>query len=623
MARKKTYSSIRRKPRPPKKRARTNPAETTEVATKEKESVVGPEVEPTIINLPSFLTVAQLAQSLKATPVNVVKQLMRLGVMSNVTQLVDYETMANIAVEFGFKAHHHEIEVTKREIEVELPDDEQKDLALRPPIVTILGHVDHGKTSLLDAIRLTNVVDKEVGGITQRIGAYQIEYRDQQITFIDTPGHEAFTSMRARGTNITDIVILVVAADDGVMPQTVEAINHALAAKVPIVVAINKIDRPNADLDKVKRQLAERNIVIEEWGGDTIVVPVSAKEGTGLADLLEALLVVAEVADLKAEQDVDAAGVIVEAQLHQTKGSLATVLIQSGTLRIGDYVVASHAMGRIKAITSDQGHRIVEAGPSTPVEIMGLDMVPSAGDSLKVVLNERAAKEMVKDRVANKDFQRDQSISLETLYAKISAGKLKDLALIVKADTQGSLEVLCDVLSKIETEQGKVKIIHSGSGNVSESDVSLAVASKALIVGFNVRSDRQIEKIAQAEGIEVRHYNIIYELVEDLQKALAGLLEPVSVETIIGHAEVRQVFKNGKKPTIAGCYISDGKVTRSSSVRVIRKDQEIFTGSIKGLKRFKDDVREVAVGYECGIRIDGFDETLEGDSLSFFVIQTK
>ena len=623
MARKKTYSSIRRKPRPPKKRARTNPAETTEVATKEKESVVGPEVEPTIINLPSFLTVAQLAQSLKATPVNVVKQLMRLGVMSNVTQLVDYETMANIAVEFGFKAHHHEIEVTKREIEVELPDDEQKDLALRPPIVTILGHVDHGKTSLLDAIRLTNVVDKEVGGITQRIGAYQIEYRDQQITFIDTPGHEAFTSMRARGTNITDIVILVVAADDGVMPQTVEAINHALAAKVPIVVAINKIDRPNADLDKVKRQLAERNIVIEEWGGDTIVVPVSAKEGTGLADLLEALLVVAEVADLKAEQDVDAAGVIVEAQLHQTKGSLATVLIQSGTLRIGDYVVASHAMGRIKAITSDQGHRIVEAGPSTPVEIMGLDMVPSAGDSLKVVLNERAAKEMVKDRVANKDFQRDQSISLETLYAKISVGKLKDLALIVKADTQGSLEVLCDVLSKIETEQGKVKIIHSGSGNVSESDVSLAVASKALIVGFNVRSDRQIEKIAQAEGIEVRHYNIIYELVEDLQKALAGLLEPVSVETIIGHAEVRQVFKNGKKPTIAGCYISDGKVTRSSSVRVIRKDQEIFTGSIKGLKRFKDDVREVAVGYECGIRIDGFDETLEGDSLSFFVIQTK
>ena len=623
MAKRRTGFPVRRKLRPQKKRTRTNFAATTEIATKEKESVVGSEIEPTIINLPSFLTVAQLAQCLQVTPVNVVKQLIRLGIMSNITQVVDYETMANIALEFGFKAHHHEIEVAEREIQVELPDNEPKTLALRPPIVTILGHVDHGKTSLLDAIRLTNVVDLEVGGITQSIGAYQIEYRDQQITFIDTPGHEAFTAMRARGANITDIVILVVAADDGVMPQTVEAINHALAAKVPIVVAINKIDKPDADLDKVKRQLVERDVVIEEWGGDTIVVPVSAKEGTGLTELLETLLVVAELADLKAERDINATGVIVEARLHQSKGSLATVLIQSGTLRVGDYVVASHAMGRIKAITSEQGHRIVEAGPSTPVEIMGLDMVPNAGDSLKVVVNERAAKEMVRNRVSNEDFQRDQSISLETLYAKISAGRLKDLALIVKADTQGSLEVLCDVLAKIETEQGKVKIIHSGSGNISESDISLAVASRALIVGFNVRSDRQMEKIARAQSIEIRHYKIIYELVEDLQKALAGLLEPILVETIIGHAEVRQVFSSGKRTTVAGCYISDGKVTRSSSVRVTRKDQEIFTGNIKGLKRFKDDVREVAVGYECGIRIDGFDEISEGDSLSFFVIQSK
>ena len=475
----------------------------------------------------------------------------------------------------------------------------------------------------MDAIRATNVVDKEVGGITQSIGAYQIEFNDQKVTFIDTPGHEAFTAMRARGANVTDIVVLVVAADDGVMPQTVEAINHALAAKVPIVVAINKIDKAVADLDKVKRHLVERDIVIEEWGGDTIVVPVSAKEGTGVKDLLETLLLVAEVADLRADWEVKATGVVVEAELHHTKGSLATVLIQSGTLHVGDNIVVAQSTGRIKAMTNDQGIRISEAGPSTPVEIMGLDKTPSAGDFLEVVSDDKSAKILVQERIAKESLRREQSVSLETLYAKISAGKLRDLALIIKSDTQGSLEAICDVLAKIETEQGQVKIIHSGSGGITESDVALAVASNALIVGFNVRADRQIEKIAQSESIELRYYRIIYELVEDLQKALEGLLEPTLQETTIGNAEVRQVFTSGKRTVIAGCYVTDGKVTRASTVRVIRDGQEIFNGGLKSLKRFKDDAREVSTGYECGIRIDGFDEVKEGDILSFFIVEAK
>ena len=569
------------------------------------------------------MTVAQLADRLRVTSVTIVKQLMRHGIMANVTQLLDYETMSKVVGEFGLNAQSDTAQVESKEIVATIPDSEQNNTPARPPIVTILGHVDHGKTSLLDAIRATNVVDKEVGGITQSIGAYQIEFNDQKVTFIDTPGHEAFTAMRARGANVTDIVVLVVAADDGVMPQTVEAINHALAAKVPIVVAINKIDKADADLAKVKRQLVERDIVIEEWGGDTIVRPLSAKEGTGVKDLLETLLLVAEVADLRADWEVKATGSVVEAELHHTKGSLATVLIQSGTLHVGDNIVVAQSTGRIKAMTNDQGIRISEAGPSTPVEIMGLDKTPSAGDFLEVVSDDKSAKILVQERIAKESLRREQSVSLETLYAKISAGKLRDLALIIKSDTQGSLEAICDVLAKIETEQGQVKIIHSGSGGITESDVALAVASNALIVGFNVRSDRQIEKIAQSESIELRYYRIIYELVEDLQKALEGLLEPTLQETTIGNAEVRQVFTSGKRTVIAGCYVTDGKVTRASTVRVIRDGQEIFNGGLKSLKRFKDDAREVSTGYECGIRIDGFDEVKEGDILSFFIVEAK
>ncbi len=597
-------------------------ADIVEVEEVEPQTVTA--TESPSVNLPNFMTVAQLAEVLRVTSVTIVKQLMRHGIMANVTQLLDYETMSKVVAEFGLNAQPDGAQSESKDIVAAVvPGSEQNNMSLRPPIVTILGHVDHGKTSLLDAIRATNVVDKEVGGITQSIGAYQIEYNDQKVTFIDTPGHEAFTAMRARGANVTDIVVLVVAADDGVMPQTVEAINHALAAKVPIVVAINKIDKADADLDKVKRQLVERDIVIEEWGGDTIVVPVSAKEGTGVTDLLETLLLVAEVADLRADWEVQAAGVVVEAELHHTKGSLATVLVQSGTLHVGDHIVVAQSTGRIKAMTNDQGIRINEAGPSTPVEIMGLDKTPSAGDSLEVVSNDKSAKTLVQDRISEESLRHEQSVSLSTLYAKISAGKLRDLALIIKSDTQGSLEAICDVLATIETEQGQVKIIHSGSGGITESDVALAVASNALIVGFNVRADRQIEKIAQSESVEVRYYRIIYELVEDLQKALEGLLEPTLQETTIGNAEVRQVFTSGKRTVIAGCYVTEGKVTRASSVRVIRDGQEIFNGTLKSLKRFKDDAREVSTGYECGIRIDGFDEVQESDTLSFFIVEAK
>lgn len=622
MVKKKTTSVPRNRTSASKKRVVAKSQKTTVVEVEDAEPQAATDSGSLTITLPNFMTVAQLADVIRVTSVTIVKQLMRHGVMANVTQLLDYQTMSKVVAEFGLSAQFGEGQTAQKETTTETSDSEQENLSVRPPIVTILGHVDHGKTSLLDAIRVTNVVDKEVGGITQSIGAYQVEYNGKKITFIDTPGHEAFTAMRARGTNVTDIVILVVAADDGVMPQTVEAINHALAAKVPIVVAINKIDKPDADLDKVKRQLVEREIVIEEWGGDTIVVPVSAKEGTGVADLLETLLLVADVADLRAAWEVQATGVVVEAQLHKAKGSLATVLVQSGTLHVGDNIVVAQSTGRIKAMTNDQGLRINKAGPSTPVEIMGLDKTPSAGDSLEVVSNDKSAKILVQERISKEALRIEQTVSLETLYAKISAGKLRDLALIVKSDTQGSFEAICDVLTKIETEQGKVKVIHAGSGGITESDIALAVASNALIVGFNVRADRQIEKIAQAEGIELRYYRIIYELVEDLQKALEGLLEPTLQETIIGTVEVRQVFTSGKS-TIAGCYVSEGKITRASLIRVIREGQEIFKGSIKSLKRFKDDAREVSSGYECGIRVDGFDEVHEGDTFSCFIVETK
>lgn len=623
MVKKKTSSAAGSRNSNSRKRVvvKSQEADIAEVEEVEPQTVTATE-SPAVI-LPNFMTVAQLADIVRVTPVTIVKQLMRHGIMANVTQLLDYETMSKVVAEFGLTAQPDRAQSEAKEIVATIPDSEQNNMSARPPIVTILGHVDHGKTSLLDAIRATNVVDKEVGGITQSIGAYQIEYNDQKVTFIDTPGHEAFTAMRARGANVTDIVVLVVAADDGVMPQTVEAINHALAAKVPIVVAINKIDKADADLDKVKRQLVEREVVIEEWGGDTIVVPVSAKEGTGVTDLLDTLLLVAEVADLRADWEVQAAGIVVEAELHHTKGSLATVLVQSGTLHVGDHIVVAQSTGRIKAMTNDQGIRITDAGPSTPVEIMGLDRTPSAGDSLEVVANDKSAKTLIQDRISKERLRHEQSVSLSTLYAKISAGKLRDLSLIVKSDTQGSLEAICDVLTKIETEQGQVKIIHSASGGITESDVALAVASNALIVGFNVRADRQIEKMAQSESIELRYYRIIYELVEDLQKALEGLLEPTLQETIVGNAEVRQVFTSGKRTVIAGCYVTDGKVTRASSVRVIREGQEVFNGWLKGLKRFKDDAREVTTGYECGIRIDGFDEVKEGDVLSFFIVEAK
>jgi len=574
-----------------------------------------------LIEVPHTLSVRQLADLLSLSVIDIIKRLMRNGIMANINQVIDYDTAAAVATDVGYEVRLKPRAAEKSTTVIgeikrqQLQGEETSGLQPRPPVVTIMGHVDHGKTKLLDAIRQTNVVDAEVGGITQHIGAYQVEIDGQRITFLDTPGHEAFTAMRARGARVTDITILVVAADDGVMPQTLEAIDHARAAGVPIMVAINKIDKPDANPELVKQQLADAGLVIEEWGGDTICVLTSAVEKQGISDLLENLLVVAEVENLRADPSQPAVGVAIEAHLDKTKGPLATVLVHDGTLRVGDTVVIGTTWGRVKAMFNDVGKRVRRAGPATPVELLGLNSVPQVGDTLTTVASEHQAQALIQKRQQETTAQ---SMKLDNLFDQISAGKVEELNVVLKADVQGSIEPIRSSLEQLGTEKVRVRVIHSGSGNVTESDVMLAIASKGLIVGFNTGYEPGAKRLADVEGIDIRHYDVIYNLVDDVSKALKGMLEPTYVEVIDGRAEVRAIFSAGRKEKVAGVYVTEGKISRGASVRVRRQKEVVYESVVSSLKRFKDDVREVATGYECGVGIDGFGEFQVGDILEFF-----
>jgi len=578
----------------------------------------------TTVRIPDALTVKELADLLRVSPVEVIKRLMTNGVMAAQNQTIDYDTAAIVAVELGFEPELEaaaEPEPGAPLVEPEEEPDDPASLKPRPPVVTILGHVDHGKTSLLDAIRKTRVAAGEAGGITQHIGAYQVERDGQKITFIDTPGHAAFTAMRARGAQVTDIAVLVVAADDGVMPQTVEAINHAKAAGVPIIVAINKIDLPAANPDRVKQQLTEYGIVVEEYGGDTVCVPVSAATGQGIGDLLEAINLVAEISELKANPNRPASAVVIEAELDPHRGPIATVLVQRGTLRQGDAVVVGETSGKIRAMLDDTGKRVKEAGPSTPVVILGLEDVPEAGDRLRVVADEKVARQIVEERKRQREAQEQTQharVNLDTLFNEISAGKLKELIIILKTDVRGTAEAIKGALERLSTPEVKIRIIHAATGPVTDNDVMLAEASNGIIIGFNTRVEPGAKKRAEAVGVEIRTYNIIYQLLEDIEKALQGMLEPVYKTVVDGHAEVRAVFKSSRVGQIAGCYVTDGVVRRGSLARVLRGKEEVWKGRCEGLKRFQDDVREVQAGYECGIVISGFDKFQVGDVIEFY-----
>jgi len=582
------------------------------------------------VELPHSLSVRQLADLLQVSAVDIIKQLMRKNIMANINQVIDYDIASEIATSLGYEtrlkprtaegAASAISEIRKRrKLQVEEPGNLQP----RPPVVTVMGHVDHGKTRLLDAIRQTNVMATEAGAITQHIGAYQVTVDEQKITFLDTPGHEAFTAMRAHGAQITDIIILVVAADDGVMPQTLEAINHARAAEVPIVVAINKIDKPEANPEQVKQQLAEAGLMIEEWGGDAVCVAISAKEKIGIKELLENLLVVAEVEELKANPSGPASGVVVEAEMDRTRGPLATILVNSGTLKPGDTVVVGGTWGRVRAMLNDLGKQVKKAGPATPVEILGLNSVPQAGDILTAVTSEQQAQALLQKHrreMEERASMTARSVSLHNLYDKISSGQVKGLNIILKADVQGSIEPIRSSLERLDTAEVQVRILHSATGNVSESDVMLAAASNGLIIGFGVGTDEGARRLASTEGVDIRHYDVIYNVIDDVEKALKGLLEPELIEVIEGHAEVRAVFSAAKGVQAAGVYILDGKVSRSSSVRVHRGEEVISDTAVSSLRRFKDDVREVAAGFECGIGMKDFRDFQVGDRLEFYRI---
>ena len=581
-----------------------------------------------VIDLPRSIGLRQLADMLHVNSINIIKQLMRNGIMANINQIIDYDTAASIVSSFGFKPHLTPLKEQMAATAVEESKKQKRrygkeaeNLQPRPPVVTVMGHVDHGKTKLLDAIRQTNVVDQEAGGITQHIGAYQATIDGQKITFLDTPGHEAFTAMRAHGANITDVTILVVAADDGVMPQTLEAINHARAAEVPIVVAINKIDKDNANVNLVKQQLSEAGLVIEEWGGNIVCVEISAKEKTGIKELLESLLLVAEMEELRANPNQPAAGVVIEAKKDKTKGPLATILIQTGTLKEGDTVVVGTTWGRVRAMFNDTGKRIKKADPSTPTEVLGLNIVPEVGDNLTTVADERHAQALLarkRDEMEKESAQAAKTVNLDNLYDQISAGKVKELNVILKTDVQGSIEPIRTSLEQLGTDEVKVRIIHSAAGNVTESDVMLAAASNGLIIGFNVSAGEGTRRLASTSGVDIRYYDIIYSLTDDVAKALKGMLEPTYVEVIDGRAETRAVFPAGKGAKAAGVYVTDGKISRNASVRV-RRGKEVLTDStVSSLKRFKDDVKEVASGYECGVGVKDFNDFQVGDILEFY-----
>ena len=583
------------------------------------------------VELPRASTVKELADRLRVSPVDIIKELMKNGVMASINQVIDFDTAAIVASDFGFEASEEssgdvaevavERTVVRPAADEEEPDDPAT-LVHRPPVVTILGHVDHGKTSLLDAIRQTNVTAGEAGGITQHIGAYQVEVNGQKVTFLDTPGHEAFTAMRARGAQVTDIAVLVIAADDGVMPTTIEALNHARAAGVSIIIAINKIDANGADPDKVTQQLTQHDILVEDYGGDIPAVKVSARTKEGIPDLLDTILVVAEVQDLKANPDRPAQGAIVEAELTTNRGPVATLLVARGTLRAGDAIIAGDATGKIKAMMDDRGRPVKEAGPSTPVKVLGLHEVPLAGDTFVVVKDERAARTEVEERKRRREAalaNQAHQVNLDSLFGEIHRGTLKDLNIILKTDVQGSIDPIRHSLERLSNEEVRVKIIHSGSGTITESDVMLAVASKGIVIGFNSRPDAGAKRLAEQEKVEIRLYSIIYNLTEDVEKAINGMLEPVYGDVIDGHAEVRQIFRISRIGNVAGSFVLDGTLHRNDLLRVRRGTEVLTEGAhVSALRRFTDDVREVATGYECGISIEGFNNLQEGDVIEFY-----
>lgn len=616
---KKAFQAAKKKGKGPakgKKQAAPAAKQAPQPAKKEKEL-------PKKITFEGSLTVAELAKKLGREPSEIIKKLFMLGVMATINQDLDKDAIELICSDYSVEV---EEKVTIDETNFETIEivDAPEDLVERPPVVTIMGHVDHGKTTLLDAIRHSKVTEQEAGGITQHIGAYQVTVNDKKITFLDTPGHEAFTTMRARGAQVTDIVILVVAADDGVMPQTVEAINHAKAANVPIIVAINKMDKPEANPDRVMQELMEYNLVPEEWGGDTIFCKLSAKTKDGIDHLLEMVLLVSEMEELKANPNRRALGTVVEAKLDKGRGPVATLLVQAGTLKIGDPIVVGTTYGRVRAMVNDSGRRVKEAGPSTPVEITGLHDVPQAGDRFMVFEDEKKARQIGEAR-AQRQLQEQRSVktrvSLDDLFEQIKQGEMKELNLIVKADVQGSVEALVAALQKIDIEGVRVKIIHAAVGAITESDISLATASNAIVIGFNVRPDANAKRAAESENVDIRLHRIIYNVIEEIEAAMKGMLDPEYEEKVIGQAEVRQTFKVSKVGTIAGCYVTDGKITRDSKVRLIRQGIVVYEGEIDSLKRFKDDVREVAQGYECGVTIKNFNDIKEGDVIEAYVMQ--
>ncbi len=584
-----------------------------------------------VIELPPSITVRELAQAIKASPIEVIKTLMANGVMANINQMIDYDTAAVVAAEMGFEATLETPQTALEEDTTEIPlwrrliaDEDPGQLVNRPPVVTILGHVDHGKTTLLDAVRHTNVVEGEAGGITQHIGAYQTEHNGRTITFLDTPGHAAFTAMRARGAQGADIVVLVVAADDGVMPQTREAAAHAKAAKVPIIVAMNKVDKSNADPGKVKQQLAEIGLVPDEWDGDTIVVPISAKKKIGLDDLLEAILLVADNQKIQANPKGRVIGTVIEAERDRARGVLATLLVQNGTLDVGDVIVVGNAHGRLRAMFDYRGKQLKKAGPSTPISVMGLNDVPQAGDVFQVVDTDREARIIVQDRLAEKKEAQAEHVStftLEQLFDRFQAGDLKELRLIVKADVQGSLEPIISSLSEMNKGDIAVNILYSETGNIGENDVMLAAASRAIVIGFNVLADSAARRLADAEGVSIRLYEIIYRLTEDIEKALTGMLEPIEKETVLGQADVRAVFRISKTGNIAGCYVTSGELRRNAMIRVKRAGEVIHEGSVSSLRHLQDDVREVRQGYECGVAVKNFDQWVEGDHIECYIVE--
>ena len=579
--------------------------------------------QPVKVQIPDEIAVGELASRMKKTASEVIKCLIKMGTFASVSDIVDYDTAALVAMEMGCKVEK-EVIVTVEEQLIDVSEDKAEDLIPRAPVVVVMGHVDHGKTSLLDYIRHANVASGEAGGITQAIGAYTVEIGGKPITFLDTPGHEAFTSMRARGAMVTDIAILVVAADDGIMPQTVESINHAKAANIPVVVAINKMDVTGANPERIKQQLTEYDLVSEEWGGDTIVCPISAKTGMGIDNLLENLVILAEVQELKANPNRAARGTVIEARLDKGRGPIMTVLVQNGTLKQGDIIIAGTAVGRVRTMIDDKGRHVTSAGPSTPVEISGISEVPSAGDVFNAVADERMARELAEGRriaITNNALGGNRKVSLDDLFSQIQAGEMKTLNIIVKADVQGSAEAVKSSLEKISNEEVRVRVIHSAVGAVNESDVMLAATSGAIIVGFNVRPDAAAKDYATRNDVDIRLYRVIYDCINEIEAAMKGMLAPKFKENIIGHAEVRETYKVSKVGTVCGCYCTDGKIQRGCKVRILRDNIVVHEGELASLRRFKDDVREVASGYECGMQVEKFNDIKVGDIIECFVME--